>query len=62
FVEKNKFGDGLRSRLLRMQRKEMVVVDIVYNIYRYMNHFILFWKDFYTASCAKYINIWQNIP
>lgn len=46
FVEKNKFGEGLRSRLLRMQRKEMVVVDIVYNIYRYMNHFYFALKGF----------------
>ncbi|MGI0141313.1 MAG: IS5 family transposase [Candidatus Micrarchaeales archaeon] len=37
-VEKRKFGDTLRSRLLKMQRREMKVTDIVYNIHRYMNH------------------------
>lgn len=36
FVEKIKFGDELRSKLLRMQRRELKVIDIVYNIYRYM--------------------------
>ncbi|MGA2799971.1 MAG: IS5 family transposase [Candidatus Micrarchaeaceae archaeon] len=46
FVEKSKFGEGLRSKLLRMQRKEMVVVDIVYNIYRYINHYLSLWKGF----------------
>ncbi len=46
FVEKNRFGNGLRSRLLRMQRKEMVLVDIVYNIYRYMNHYLFCFKGF----------------
>ena len=37
-VEKRKFGDTLRSRLLKMQRREMKVTDIVYNIHRYMNY------------------------
>jgi hypothetical protein len=39
-VEKRKFGDELRSRLLRMQRREMKVVDVVYNIHRYINYCI----------------------
>ena len=39
-VEKRKFGDELRSRLLRMQRREMKVVDVVYNIHRYINYYI----------------------
>ena len=37
-VEKRKFGDSLRSRLLKMQRREMKVTDVVYNIHRYMSH------------------------
>jgi hypothetical protein len=37
-VEKRKFGDELRSKLLRMQRREMKVVDAVYNIHRYQNY------------------------
>jgi Transposase DDE domain len=36
FVEKRKFGDELRSKLLKMQKREMRVIDIVYNIYRFM--------------------------
>ena len=61
FVEKTKFGEGLRSRLLRMQRKEMILVDIVYNIYRYMKCFYYQIKDFYNAASAKVFNIWQCI-
>jgi hypothetical protein len=37
-VEKRKFGDSLRSKLLKMQRREMKVVDVVYNIHRYINY------------------------
>ena len=36
-VEKRKFGDTLKSRRLKMQRREMTTTDIVYNIHRYMN-------------------------
>jgi len=39
-VEKRKFGDELRSRLLKTQRREMKVIDIVYNIHRYINYTI----------------------
>ena len=39
-VEKRKFGDELRSRLLKTQRREMKVVDVVYNIHRYINYFV----------------------
>ena len=39
-VEKRKFGDTLRGRLLKMQRREMKVTDIVYNIHRYMNYYV----------------------
>jgi len=39
-VEKRKFGDELRSRLLKTQRREMKVIDIVYNIRRYINYAI----------------------
>ena len=37
-VEKRKFGDELRSKLLKMQRREMKVVDVVYNIHRYLSY------------------------
>jgi hypothetical protein len=37
-VEKRKFGAELRSKLLRTQRREMKVVDVVYNIHRYMGY------------------------
>jgi hypothetical protein len=39
-VEKRKFGDELRSKLLKMQRREMKVIDVVYNIHRYINYFV----------------------
>lgn len=39
-VQKRKFGDELRSRLLKTQRKEMKVVDVTYNLYRYLNHYL----------------------
>lgn len=37
-VEKRKFGDELRSRLLKTQRREMKVIDAVYNIHRYLSY------------------------
>jgi len=33
-VEKRKFGDERRSRLLKTHRREMKVIDIIYNIYQ----------------------------
>ena len=45
-VEKRKFGDELRSRLLKMQRREMKVIDIVYNIHRYLSYCLLIWAGF----------------
>ena len=39
-VEKRKFGDELRNRLLKTQIGEMKVIDIVYNIQRYINYVI----------------------
>ncbi len=39
-VEKRKFGDELRSRLLKTQRREMKVTDVVYNIHRHINYYI----------------------
>jgi hypothetical protein len=39
-VEKRKFGNDLRSRLLKTQRREMKVVDFVYNIHRYINYVV----------------------
>lgn len=37
-VEKRKFGSELSSKLLRTQRREMKVIDVVYNIHRYINY------------------------
>ena len=39
-VQKRKFGDELRSKLLKMQRREMKVIDVVYNIHRYINYYL----------------------
>ena len=39
-VQKRKFGCELRSRLLKMQRREMKVIDVVYNLHRYINCFV----------------------
>lgn len=36
FVEKRKFGSDLQSRITRLRRRELKLIDIVYNIYRYM--------------------------
>ena len=42
FVEKRKFGSDLCSRSVRMRRRELKVIDVVYNIYRFMKlNFIL---------------------
>ena len=42
FVEKRKFGSDLCSRSIRMRRRELKVIDVVYNIYRFMKlNFIL---------------------
>jgi len=48
-VEKRKFGDERRSRLLKTQRREMKVIDIVYNIHRYINYVVSVLEDFYRA-------------
>ncbi len=56
-VEKRKFGTELRSKLLRMQRREMKVVDVVYNIHRYMGHcvsvFIGFLQSPLSVNCLR---------
>ena len=39
-VEKRKFGDELRSKLLKMQRREMKAIDIVYKIHRYLSYHV----------------------
>ena len=39
-VEKRKLGDELRSKLLKMQRREMKVIDVVYNIHRYLSYYV----------------------
>lgn len=35
-VQKRKFGDELRSRLWNMRKKEMKVINVVYNVHRYL--------------------------
>ncbi|MDE1870367.1 MAG: transposase, partial [Candidatus Micrarchaeota archaeon] len=35
-VQKRKFGDELRSRLWYMRKKELKIIDIVYNVHRYL--------------------------
>ena len=50
FVQKQKFGNKLRSKLLFMQRKEMKLIDIVYNLYKYVNKSVKILKDFYTTD------------
>lgn len=35
-VQKRKFGEELRSKMLWMRKKEMTVKDIVYNVHRYL--------------------------
>ena len=40
-VEKRKFGQNLRSTKFEMRQKEMKLIDIVYNIYRFNNKFYL---------------------
>ncbi len=40
-VEKRKFGQSLRSTKFEMRLKELKLIDIVYNIYRFNNKFYL---------------------
>lgn len=49
FVIKRKFGDTMKSRSWRMQSKEMKLVCIAYNLYRYTVCFIFRLEDFYTT-------------
>jgi len=45
-VQKRKFGDELRGRLLRMQRREMKAMDVVHNIRLYVNCYFSFFIGF----------------
>jgi len=54
-VEKRKFGDELRSRLLKTQRREMKVIDIVYNIHRYINYVISVLEGFLQSHRKKHL-------
>ena len=45
-VVKRKFGDTMKSRSWRMQAKEMKLVCIAYNLYRYTVCFVFFSKGF----------------
>ena len=47
FVIKRKFGDTMKSRSWRMQAKEMKLVCIAYNLYRYTVCLIFSVEDFY---------------
>lgn len=49
FVIKRKFGDTMKSRSWRMQTKEMKLVCIAYNLYRYTVCLIFSVEDFYTT-------------
>ncbi len=57
-VQKRKFGDELRSRLLKLQRREMKAIDVVCNIHRYINYyvslFIGFLQSLYFFMLALY--------
>lgn len=46
FVEKRKFGSFFNSRIMRLRRMEIKVIDIVYNIYRYMKLYFSLTKGF----------------
>lgn len=54
-VEKRKFGDELRSKLLKTQRREMKVIDVVYNIHRYINYVVSVFIGFLQST---FISIW----
>ena len=47
-AEKREFGDELRSKLLKTQRREMKVIDVVYNIHRYINYVVSVFIGFLT--------------
>ena len=53
-VQKRKFGDELRSRLLKMQRREMKVVDVVYNIHRYINYVVSVFVGFLQSRLLSF--------
>jgi len=52
-VQKRKFGDELRSRLLKMQRREMKVIDVVYNIHRYINYYVSLFIGFLQSQICN---------
>ncbi len=56
-VQKRKFGDELNSRLLKMQRREMKVTDVVYNIHRYINHFVSVCLGFLQSQHFKNLTV-----
>jgi transposase len=45
-VEKRKFGQNLRSTKFEMRQKELKLIDIVYNIYRFNSKFYLLFVGF----------------
>jgi hypothetical protein len=51
--EKRKFGDELMSKLLKMQRREMKVIDIVYNIHRYLSYSVSVFVGFLQSPALK---------
>lgn len=56
-VEKRKFGDDLGSKLLKTQRREMKVVDVVYNIHRYINYVVSVLVGFLQSPRLKNRNL-----
>ena len=57
-VEKRKFGDDLRSRLLKTQRREMKVVDVVYNIHRYLDYVVAGIIGFLQSRSTGHLASW----
>jgi hypothetical protein len=44
---KRKFGEVVYGKDLTMQQKEAKLIDIVYNVYRYVENYLIWLEDFY---------------
>jgi hypothetical protein len=57
-VQKRKFGDELRSRLWYMRKKEMKVINVVYNVYRCMKigFYVVVGGFLHTETTSIFIN------
>ena len=61
-VEKRKFGQYLRSMKLEMRQKELKLIDIVYNIYRFNNKFYLLLLGFLqNPALTSYLYQYRDI-